>query len=240
MQIPVLSATVALVLFPRFSASAATEASGGEKDASAGLAGASKGVLAFFNGVVVMTLVFAGPLVLRVWLGPDFARNAQFALSALAIGFGVQALGAVDQVYLQARHRERTSAAIVLVSGSAGVLALFLLASRFGVDGGAVATAVALAGLGIAHMLAASRARDEPLLAGVRPVVPVWLMLAVVGAAVSVLARLAVSVPATIVVPVIVVLVVGGGPVLVRMALRSLRHVRAELMAAAIGDHAPQ
>jgi O-antigen/teichoic acid export membrane protein len=234
-QIPLLSVTVALVLFPRFSASAATEGAEGGSDVTTGLARASRGVLTLFNGLIVVTLVLAGPLILRVWLGSDFAENGHLVLSALAIGFGVQALGAVDQVYLQARGWVRTSAAIFLVSGSAGVLVLFVLASWFGVDGAAVATAAALAALGIAHMLAASRARNEPLLAGVRPVVPVWLTLAAIGAAVSVLARVAASMPARIVVPLITVVAIGGGPVLVKLALRTFRSVRAELLAAATG-----
>ena len=234
-QIPLLSVTVALVLFPRFSASAATEAVSGENDVTTGLARASRGVLVLFNGVIVVTLVVAGPLILRVWLGSDFSQKGHLILSALAIGFGVQALGAVDQVYLQARGWVRTSAAIFLVSGSAGVLVLFVLASWFGVNGAAVGTAAALAALGIAHMLAASRARNEPLLTGIRPVVPVWLTLAAIGAAVSVLARVAMSMPARIVVPVVVVMAMAGGPVVVRLAMRSLRSVRAELMAAAAG-----
>ncbi len=235
MQIPLLSVTVALVLFPRFSASAATDTGSGEKDVTTGLAQASRGVLTFLNGVIVVTLVVAGPLVLRVWLGSDFAGNGQFVLGALAIGFGVQALGAVDQVYLQARGRVRTSAAIFLVCGSAGVVLLYILASQFGVNGAAVATALALAALGIAHMLAASRARGEPLLAAIWPVLPVWLILGVVGAVVAVLARVAVSMPGGIAVPVIVVLVLAGGPVLVKLGMRSLRRVRAELVAVASG-----
>ncbi len=161
-QVPVVSLTVALVLFPRFSAAAGRTGGDGESaDESARMAKASRQVLAVFNAFAVCGAVMVGPLALEMWLGSDFARHGAIPLQALVIGFGLLALGSVDQVYLQAQGDVRTSAGIFLLSGLGGLLGLIGLAPHFGVAGASIATASGFAFLGVGNIVAGARARKE-------------------------------------------------------------------------------
>lgn len=185
-QIPVVSITIATVLFPRFSASAAMgEAAPKRERATRSIRDPSGRAMTVFNGVVTFALVWWGGPFLRLWLGHDFASHATIVLQAAAIGFGIMALGAVDQVFLQAHGRVRTSASIFLIAGPLGVLGLLVLGSAFGIGGAAVATAVALSMVGLSHIVVAAKERQEspgaPLLSALRSWVCIALVVTAVG-----------------------------------------------------------
>lgn len=233
-QIPVVSMTLALVLFPRFSASVATDKNMPDAgNDSRALADASRGAIALFNGVITLAMVLAGPLVLRVWLGGAFARQGGFVLSALAIGFGVLALGSVDQVFLQAHGRVRTSAGIFLLSGIFGLVSLAVLASHYGVGGAALATAAALAMLGLGNVVAASKACDETPFATALPVVWIWGFVALAGVGVVLLARLALSLPPLLSILAVLTIAMSLGPILVMAALRWVQRWRQRITTSA-------
>ncbi len=82
--------------YPAFSALGAAR-----RMEAARLAGRSVKVLLLLVGPVAVTLVVAGPDVLRIWLGPEFAARSGLALRILALGVLVNALAHVPFVLLQ-------------------------------------------------------------------------------------------------------------------------------------------
>jgi O-antigen/teichoic acid export membrane protein len=182
-QVPVVSITVALVLFPRLSAAAGRGATiSAEASGSGEMVEASRVSTNVFNGAVTFGLFWLGPPLLRLWLGADFANHATLVLRALAVGFGVLALGSVDQVFLQAHGRVRLSAGIFVVCGILGTAALAVVGITSGISAAAVATASALAMLGLSHMVAAARLRRRRSLGTVYGAFRQWLVVGAIGA----------------------------------------------------------
>ena len=229
-QIPLVSVTVALVLFPRFSTAAGNAQSAmASTDDSGALANAARGTLALFNGTIVVGAVLAGPTILRLWLGAEFADRGGIPLQALSIGFGLMALGSVDQVFLQAHGRVRTSAAVFLTCGVSGILALGFLAPRYGVVGASIAMSAALGLVGVGNVLVASLVRRERLLTGIGGMARIWLGVAVGIAVLTVAVKVILLLPVTIAIPVLALLTTGLGFATVKVCLRRVRQRQREL-----------
>ena len=90
--------------------------------------------------VVLVIMAFA-PEGLRLWLGPDFARNSGPVLRWLAAGVFVNALAQVPFSMVQGVGRPDISAKLQLAELPFYLLALRLLVNVYGIEGAAMAWA---------------------------------------------------------------------------------------------------
>lgn len=89
-----------------------------------------------------LLLVVAGPIVLRLWLGDEFAAAGGTALRILAFGVFMNALAHVPSGYLAALGRPDISAKFHLVELLVHVPVAWWLITRFGITGAAIAWAM--------------------------------------------------------------------------------------------------
>ena len=101
-------------------------------------------VLSIFRLNVVVAVVLCVPLtlfskvVLRLWMGAAFAQQTWLVLSIVAAGFGLLALNVTGHYALLALGQVRLVALLNLGGGAAMLVAMVLLAPRFGLAGAAI------------------------------------------------------------------------------------------------------
>ena len=91
-------------------------------------------------GAVILCLPLAlfSRLILRLWMGSAFAQQAWTLLSIIAVGFGFLALNVTAHYALLALGQVKLVAMLNLAGGAAMLVAMILLAPRFGLAGAAV------------------------------------------------------------------------------------------------------
>jgi O-antigen/teichoic acid export membrane protein len=88
--------------------------------------------------VLTAPLVFGSRYVLRLWMGGDFAQHASLALSITAVGFALLGLNVSGYYVLMALGRIKLIALTNIMGAVAMLVAIAILAPRFGVVGAAV------------------------------------------------------------------------------------------------------
>jgi O-antigen/teichoic acid export membrane protein len=87
--------------------------------------------------VMCVPLVFFSRLILRLWMGAAFAAQTWMVLSLIALSFGFLSLNVTAHYALLALTQVRLVALLNLAGGAAMLIAMFLLAPRFGLVGAA-------------------------------------------------------------------------------------------------------
>jgi O-antigen/teichoic acid export membrane protein len=105
----------------------------------------------------ILVLVLFAPEILRLWLGPMYAREASWALRALAVGVFANALAHVPSVFLYAAGRPDLPAKLHLVEVMIHVPLTILFVSRLGITGAAFAWALRVLADGTVLMYLARR-----------------------------------------------------------------------------------
>jgi O-antigen/teichoic acid export membrane protein len=101
-------------------------------------------VLSIFRLNVAAALVLCIPLalfsklILQLWMGAVFAQQAWPILSIVAVGFGLLAVNVTGHYALLALGQVRLVSILNLAGGAAMLLAMVLLAPRFGLEGAAI------------------------------------------------------------------------------------------------------
>jgi len=88
--------------------------------------------------VLCLPLVLFSRLVLRLWIGTAFAQQSWIVLSIIAAGFGLLALNITGHYALLALGQVRLVSMLNLAGGTAMLMAMIVLAPRFGLVGVAV------------------------------------------------------------------------------------------------------
>src|SRR5215469_14176474 len=88
--------------------------------------------------VLCVPFVLLSELLLRLWIGPEFAHQTWILLSLIAAGFGLLGLNVTGHYALLALGQARLVSLLNLAGGTAMLLAMILLAPRFGLVGVAV------------------------------------------------------------------------------------------------------
>jgi O-antigen/teichoic acid export membrane protein len=123
------------VFFPAF---AATWASGNRTAIPDMYAGASKAMCAALLPAALCLYVFAQE-GLSLWMGHDFSSQSAPLLRWLALGLLVNSIARVPHALLQATGRPSTTAKLHMIELPIYALGLWLLLSRFGILGAAIA-----------------------------------------------------------------------------------------------------
>lgn len=189
----IVPSSLAQALFPTFSSLHASD--DGER-ASRFAAGGVR-VLATTMGALVAAVIIGANAGLELWLGPAFADAGALPLRILAIGVLANALAQIPYALLQGAGRADLTAAIHLAELPAYTLLLWILTTRYGIAGAAVAWSVrcsADAGLlfiATRRLLGTSLPLLRPILLGTA--VPITLAAAVAWTGLDGLAALAVA-----------------------------------------------
>jgi len=88
--------------------------------------------------VLCVPLVLFSELLLRLWIGAAFAQQSWLVLSVIAAGFGLLALNITGHYALLALGQVRLVSMLNLAGGSVMLVAMIVLAPRFGLVGVAV------------------------------------------------------------------------------------------------------
>lgn len=148
----VIPGAIALTLFPAFSA---TGQQG--RDRLAGMYGrAVRYTLLGLAPLVLIALLF-GDELLRVWLGPDFARESALVFKLLSIGVLINSLGLIPFTLLQAIGRADLTAKVHLAELAPFLVLVWILTAQFGLVGTALAWVLRVASDSTLLLLATSR-----------------------------------------------------------------------------------
>ncbi len=128
--------SLASTLFPAFSSLGVSEA---QRDGLARLYTRSLKYLLLVLGPLLALVAAFAPLLLRVWLGPDFALKSTLVLRLLAVAVLVNALAFVPFSLVQGLGRPDLTAKLYLVEVPVYAILLWLLVGRFGIAGAALA-----------------------------------------------------------------------------------------------------
>ena len=88
--------------------------------------------------VLCVPVVLFSELLLRLWIGPEFAHETWMLLSLIAAGFGFLGLNVTGHYALLALGQARLVSLLNLAGGTVMLVAMILLAPRFGLVGVAV------------------------------------------------------------------------------------------------------
>ncbi len=149
-KVLVVPTAVATTLFPVFSGASADTLHGARQMYRRGLRLIAISVLPIIVAVVALSST-----LLRVWMGPEFARQATSVLQILAFGMLVNGLAHIPFVYLQATGRPDLTAKTHCLEIIPYLISLFWLTTSYGIVGTALAWTIrALADLVALHVLA--------------------------------------------------------------------------------------
>lgn len=87
--------------------------------------------------VMCVPMVVLSKLLLRLWMGANFASQAWLVLSIIALSFGFLSLNVTGHYALLALGQVRLVAVLNMLGGVAMLAVIFLLAPRFGLPGAA-------------------------------------------------------------------------------------------------------
>lgn len=99
----------------------------------------AQGLTALLVVPVVLLGIFAAPLLLRLWLGDEFARHGSRAMQILLVGFAFNALAQIPMVALHGHGLANQTAKLHLVELPLYTGFLFLMVSAHGLEGAALA-----------------------------------------------------------------------------------------------------
>jgi O-antigen/teichoic acid export membrane protein len=133
-RLQVFPASLGTALFPTFSMMSATKAT-----ELSGLYARSIKYLLVVMAPVTLVLVLSARPLLTIWLGQDFATNSTVVLQLLSFGMLLNAVAQVPANLLDAAGRPDLRAKVFLAYMPAYVLAAWVLISRFGLLGAALA-----------------------------------------------------------------------------------------------------
>jgi len=151
-RLPVIPGAMATTLFPAFTATGQRR-----KDRLAGMhARAMRYTLIALAPIVLVALLF-GDELLRVWLGPDFARESAVVFKLLSIGVLINTLGLIPATLLQAMGRPDLTAKFHLVELAPFLILVWILTTHFGLVGTALAWVTRVASDSALLLLATSR-----------------------------------------------------------------------------------
>ncbi len=130
----IIPSAIAGVLFPAFATALATD-----KRRAAVLF--ERGVKYIFLSLfpAVLGILVLGRIVLRVWLGNDFALHSTIVLQLLAVGVFANSLAQVPFWQIQAANRPDLPAKVHLVELPCYLLIFWTLTSRYGIEGAGIA-----------------------------------------------------------------------------------------------------
>src|SRR5579862_130590 len=131
----IFPASLVLTLFPAFSS---LDAWGNKERLEKLYARSVKFLLLGLGPVLALVAVFAHE-ILRLWLGSDFALKSTLVLQILAGGILLNALALVPFTLIQGLGRPDVPAKFHLLELPLYVLTLWILVSRMGIDGAALA-----------------------------------------------------------------------------------------------------
>lgn len=140
-----------------------------------------------FATCVAVPLIALAPAFLEVWIGPEFATEHALTLQLLALGYAIAASSVVASNVAIGIGDVRTPAVFAVMGGTVTLLAVLLLAPRYGAAGAAAAAVIGMTQATLFNDLIArrlgplARSASWPLL---------W-RLAMIGIPVAVLASLA-------------------------------------------------
>ena len=154
----IVPASISTVLFPAF---AASSGHGRTKSTSLHLQGI-KFVAFFLSPLVFVTVVFA-PELLRIWLGPDFARESTLVLQILAVGVLTNSIAHVSFALVQGMGRADVTAKLHLLEAPVYVALLWWGVSEFGIEGAAIAWTVRVTTDLFLLLMAATRLTAMPI-----------------------------------------------------------------------------
>jgi O-antigen/teichoic acid export membrane protein len=133
-RLQVFPASLGTALFPTFSALAATRAA----ELGALFARSLKYLLVAMAPATLLLVLAARP-ILKAWLGEDFAVNSTLLLQVLAFGMLLNALSQVPAQLLDGSGRPELRAKVFLAYTPIYLVAAWLLISRYGAVGAAIA-----------------------------------------------------------------------------------------------------
>jgi O-antigen/teichoic acid export membrane protein len=87
--------------------------------------------------VLAIPIIFGSRYILRLWMGQDFAIHASAALSIMACGFALLGLNVTGFFMFMAMGRIKLLALINAIGAAAMLVAIAILAPRFGIIGAA-------------------------------------------------------------------------------------------------------
>ncbi|MGH2395463.1 MAG: flippase [bacterium] len=134
----IVAAGLAATLFPAFSILGEQR---NQTALEALVARSVKYLLLLVGPAVILVAVFAGD-ILRVWLGSDFAVESTPAVQILAVGVLLNSLALVPYSLIQALGRPDLTAKLHLAELPLHVVLVWVLVSRWGVPGAALAWTV--------------------------------------------------------------------------------------------------
>ena len=133
----ILPGSLFMTLFPAFSTLGATR----RDDLERLLAQSSKHLMLVTGPIVLVLAIFAEDII-RLWLGAEFAERSTLAFQILVIGFFFNSQAWMPSTLLQGIGRPDIVAKLFLCELPVYVLILWLLISRMGIEGAALAWAL--------------------------------------------------------------------------------------------------
>jgi O-antigen/teichoic acid export membrane protein len=114
------------------------------------------------SSFLALTLVLLGPMLIRIWIGPDSAGPTMHILPWLVAAYWVLALNVVPYYILLGMGRIRFVGLTVLASGAIAVIAMYMTISRVGLIGAPVGRGIyAVLSLALAFPLARHFMRER-------------------------------------------------------------------------------
>lgn len=133
-RLQVVPGAISGVLFPAFA-----EAHSRDQSRSALLLARGLKYIFLILFPVTLVIVTLAPEILRVWLGSAFAAQSAGVLRWLAVGIFLNSLTAIPFGQLQAIGRADIDAKVLLLESPIYLLAIWLLITRLGIQGAAIA-----------------------------------------------------------------------------------------------------
>ena len=133
-QLVIVPAVLAVTLFPAFSGLSKVNG----KDLERLYARSLKYIVLILGPIVVITVLFARD-ILQIWLGTDFALNSTYVFQILALGMLLNALAQMPANLLDGVGRPDIRAKVFLSYVLLYIGCLWLLVSKHGIEGAAVA-----------------------------------------------------------------------------------------------------
>jgi O-antigen/teichoic acid export membrane protein len=138
-RLAIVASSLTAVVFPRLAAAATDDTENYQVLSRWALSAA-----AIPTAAAAAVLVWAGDDFMAIWITPEFARETTTAVSALALGFAVYAIGQLGYAANDALGRVRRSMVSGIAFSTTGLIGAFLAARVSGVPLAAVVFASAL------------------------------------------------------------------------------------------------
>jgi len=129
-----ISSAIVTVLFPAFSAGHVSK-----KEASSFIYGKGIRQIYLLLFPVLLPIALFATEILDIWLGPEFASNGFRPMQLLCLGVLFNGLAGVPFAYIQAIGKARVTATVHALEAPVFLLVMYLLVSKLGISGAAVA-----------------------------------------------------------------------------------------------------